>query len=91
VAILGAGWVVIAGRRDGAEASPVPAAVEPDRAVAAIRTVDARARRRAQLRPSDDPILAALGLPDDQAAADDTAAIPAGERSRAPRRRSERD
>jgi hypothetical protein len=65
VALLGAAWIIVASRRDRREPSLV---VPPpsDAAVAAIPAVEQRARRRARLRPSDDPILAALGLNDEE-------------------------
>ncbi|MEP6469393.1 MAG: hypothetical protein ABJC24_06435 [Chloroflexota bacterium] len=64
VAMLGAAWIVIASRRDRAEPSLV-VADSADRALEAIPTVEQRAMRRARLRPSDDPILTAMGLGDE--------------------------
>jgi hypothetical protein len=66
--MLGTAWILIAGRRDGPQ--PVPASSVPDPAISAIPPVEQRFLRRARLRPADDPILAALGLPDDPPAAD---------------------
>lgn len=65
VALLGAAWIIIASRRDQEEPSLVViASVDP--AIPVIPTVEQRAMRRARLRPSDDPILAALGLNDEE-------------------------
>jgi hypothetical protein len=89
VAILGAAWIALASRRD-TMASDMAASAS-DQAIAAIPTIDARAVRRARLRPSDDPILAALGLPDDRADTGPTAPSPGGDRTRARRRRGARD
>jgi hypothetical protein len=68
VALVGSAWVILAGRRDRrAGAAPVdPAPTDPTLIAAAI--VEQRALRRARLRSSDDPILAAMGLPDEDAA-----------------------
>jgi hypothetical protein len=65
VALLGAAWIIIISRRDRAEPS-VAVAPPIDAAVPAMPTVEQRASRRARLRPSDDPILAALGLHDEE-------------------------
>lgn len=89
VAIFGAAWIALASRRDRME--PEGAASAPHPAIAAVPTVDARAARRARLRPSDDPILAALGLPDDHADPGARAPSPDGDRTRARRRRGARD
>jgi hypothetical protein len=64
-ALLGAAWIIIISRRDRAEPS-VAVAPPIDAAVPAMPTVEQRASRRARLRPSDDPILAALGLHDEE-------------------------
>jgi hypothetical protein len=65
VAMLGAAWIILVSRRDRPEPSvAVAAAVEPT--VPGLSTVEQRAMRRARLRPSDDPILAALGLSDEE-------------------------
>jgi hypothetical protein len=65
IALLGAAWIIIAARRDRAE--PSMAAVPTlDPSIPAIPRAERRALRRAQLPPSDDPILAALGLHDEQ-------------------------
>ena len=67
VALVGSAWVVVAGRRErrAATVSADPASTDPGVIAAAI--VEQRARRRARLRSSDDPILAAMGLPDEDA------------------------
>jgi len=57
VALVGSMWLLVAAQRDRR------AATEPGADPAAI--VDQRARRRARLRSTDDPILAAMGLPDE--------------------------
>jgi hypothetical protein len=85
VALLGAAWIVIASRRDRAEPSMV-VAESVDRGIEAIPTVEQRAMRRARLRPSDDPILAAMGLSDEADAPPDGVATDEG----APARRSRR-
>jgi hypothetical protein len=66
IALLGAAWILVASRRDRDElaVAPAPAA---DPVTQAISTVERRALRRARLRPSNDPILEALGLNDDEA------------------------
>lgn len=61
VALIGSAWLLVASRRDRR------AATEPGVDAAAI--VDQRARRRARLRSTDDPILAAMGLPDEDSSA----------------------
>jgi hypothetical protein len=61
VALLGAAWIVMTSRRDRGKPSLV-VADSGDQASEDIPTVEQRAMRRARLRPSDDPILAALGL-----------------------------
>ncbi|HEX6656147.1 MAG TPA: hypothetical protein VF153_08060 [Candidatus Limnocylindria bacterium] len=60
IALMGTGWLLLAGRRErrAAEAGDLDA----DLAGRAIPTVEQRALRRARLRQSDDPILAGLGL-----------------------------
>ncbi len=60
VALLGSAWIFAATRRDR------EALTDPGVMAAAI--VDQRAMRRARLRSADDPILAAMGLPDDDTA-----------------------
>jgi hypothetical protein len=65
VALLGAAWILIASRRDRTQ-RPVVVGPPVDPALTAIPTVEQRAARRARLRPSDDPILAALGLNDEE-------------------------
>jgi hypothetical protein len=65
VALLGAVWILIASRRDRGQPS-VALATTIDPALSAIPSVEQRALRRARLRPSDDPILAALGLNDEE-------------------------
>jgi hypothetical protein len=65
VALLGAAWIIIATRRDRTEPSVVVAPSD-DPGLRAVPTVEQRAARRARLRPSDDPILAALGLNDEE-------------------------
>jgi len=57
VALVGSAWLLVAAQRDRR------AATESSVDTAAI--VDQRARRRARLRSTDDPILAAMGLPDE--------------------------
>jgi hypothetical protein len=88
VALLGAAWILIATRRDRAEPS-VAALPTLDPAVPAtspLPSVERRARRRARLRPSDDPILAALGLHDEQQPLPDEDSGEAGGRPRRFRR-----
>jgi hypothetical protein len=65
IALLGAAWILLASRRDRAELTVAPAPVV-DPVTPAMSTVDRRALRRARLRPSNDPILAALGLNDEE-------------------------
>jgi hypothetical protein len=83
VALLGIAWVVIAGRSEDDE-SLAGSAEAAAAAAAAVPLVDRRSVRRARLRPSDDPILAAMGLaePEEDAA---TAPPPARKRGRKPR------
>jgi hypothetical protein len=93
IALLGAAWILLATRRDRVEAS-VGVAPTVDPAITAIPTLEQRALRRARLRPSDDPILAALGLNDQEPMPpDDTPSEdrPSGRRSRrvAPDKRPE--
>jgi hypothetical protein len=65
VALLGVGWILTGARRERATPTTADGAtVASDPAVSAIPTIEARARRRARLRTSDDPILASLGLPE---------------------------
>jgi hypothetical protein len=64
VALVGVGWIAITGRRNDPEASLADAGIGADPAIRAIPTVEQRAIRRARLNQSNDPILAALGLPD---------------------------
>jgi hypothetical protein len=83
VALVGSAWLLVAAQRDRR------AAAEPGVDTAAI--VDQRARRRARLRSTDDPILAAMGLPDEDATAGAASAAPASSprnrgRRRAPKR-----
>ena len=60
VALVGSVWMFLAGRREH------QAAIDPG--VSSAATVDQRALRRARLRSTEDPILAAMGLPDDDVA-----------------------
>ena len=69
VALVGSAWVILAGRRDR-RAATVSESVGTDPGVSAAAIVDQRALRRARLRSTDDPILAAMGLPDDRATPD---------------------
>jgi hypothetical protein len=62
VALVGSAWLLVVAQRNRR------AATEPGVDTAAI--VDQRARRRARLRSTDDPILAAMGLPDEDATGD---------------------
>ncbi|HYN62983.1 MAG TPA: hypothetical protein VES36_00145 [Candidatus Limnocylindrales bacterium] len=65
VAMLGAAWIILASRRDRPEPTvAVAPSVVP--AVPVISTVEQRAMRRAHLQPSEDPILAALGINDEE-------------------------
>ena len=57
VALVGSVWIFLAGRRER------QAVIDPG--ISAAATVDQRALRRARLRSTEDPILAAMGLPDD--------------------------
>jgi hypothetical protein len=68
VALVGTVWVVMAGRRDrrATSASLEPPPSDPSAIAAAI--IEQRALRHARLRSPDDPILAAMGLPDEEAA-----------------------
>ena len=69
VALVGSAWVILAGRRDRrAITAPQSSATDPGVSAAAI--VEQRALRRARLRSTDDPILAAMGLPDDKVTPD---------------------
>lgn len=66
-ALLAAGWIAIGGRRMRPEEVSADAGTAgDDPAVAAIPAVERRALRRARLRASDDPILAALGIPESE-------------------------
>jgi hypothetical protein len=67
VALVGSAWVVVAGRRERRAATVTTDAAQTDPGVLAATIVEQRARRRARLRSSDDPILAAMGLPDEDA------------------------
>ena len=64
VALVGVGWILVTGRRNEPDASPADAGTAADPGVRAIPTVEQRAIRRARLNQSNDPILAALGLPE---------------------------
>jgi hypothetical protein len=71
LALLVAGWIAIGGARPGEEEAVAETRTTGgDPAVAAIATVERRAMRRARLRASDDPILAALGLSEADPAAE---------------------
>jgi hypothetical protein len=87
VALVGSAWVILAGRRDrrAATATAEPASTDPGIIAAAI--VEQRALRRARLRSSDDPILAAMGLPDEDAT---RGVVPAPPRPRTRNGRSRR-
>jgi hypothetical protein len=65
VAAVGTAWIFLAGQHDrrAARAAAEPASTDPS--VVAAAAVARRALRRARLRSSDDPILAAMGLPDE--------------------------
>lgn len=65
IATLGVAWIILAGRRDRSAATVLGPGTQ-DPAISAIPTVEQRAVRRARLRSSDDPILAALGLSDER-------------------------
>jgi hypothetical protein len=82
VALVGSAWVVLAGRRDR-RATLTAGSGGADPGVTAAAMVDQRALRRARLRSSDDPILAAMGLPDDHP-------TPSADAAPAPRHRSPR-
>jgi hypothetical protein len=62
VALVGSGWLLVAGRRQPAADA---VAAEGDLAIRGIRSIEQRALRRARLRQDEDPILAGLGLDDD--------------------------
>ena len=64
VALVGTGWLLLAGRRER-QAAESAGGGEADLSARAIPTVEQRALRRARLRQSDDPILAGLGLDED--------------------------
>ena len=69
--MLGVGWLLVTGRQREAESSAADAGSALDPAVTAIPTVEQRALRRARLSRANDPILAALGLPEDDAPAEE--------------------
>jgi hypothetical protein len=73
VALLGAAWIIISARRDRAQPSVVALPTLDPRipATPALPSAERRALRRAQLPPSDDPILAALGLHDERPPTDE--------------------
>ena len=79
VALLGSAWLLVAAQR-GRRAATAPG-------VDAAAIVDQRARRRARLRSTDDPIIAAMGLPDEDATADVTSP-PRGRTANGSRRRT---
>jgi len=83
VAMLGVGWLLVTGRQRDAEPSPADAGSALDPAIRAIPTVEQRALRRARISGADDPILAALGLPENEAPAEEP-------RKPSPRRRRAR-
>ena len=64
VALIGVGWIVVTGHRNEPDASLADVGAAADPGVRAIPTVEQRAMRRARLNQTNDPILAALGLPD---------------------------
>ena len=71
LALLGAGWIAIGGRRPGEEDAVANAeSTGGDPRVAAVAAVERRVMRRARLRAADDPILAALGLDEPEPAAE---------------------
>lgn len=69
VAIGGSGLFVIAGRRPRS-ATPNGVDLEDAAATAATAAVERRALRRARMRLDDDPIVAAMGLPEAPSAAE---------------------
>ena len=73
VALVGSSWIFFAGQRErrAAEATAEPASTDPRLIAAAI--VEQRVLRRARLRSADDPILAAMGLPDEDSSSDGAA------------------
>jgi hypothetical protein len=67
IAMLGVGWLLVTGRQRDAEPMAAEAGSVVDPAIQAIPTVEQRALRRARISRANDPILAALGLPEDEA------------------------
>ena len=86
VALVGSAWIFLAAQRDrrAADVAAGPASRDPGVIAAAI--VEQRALRRARLRSADDPILAAMGLPDE----DSTPGVAPGPRQRTRRTRGRR-
>lgn len=67
VALVGSAWIFMAGRRDRRAAALAGGAPVSDLGGRAAAIAEQRALRRARLRSADDPILAAMGLPDEDA------------------------
>jgi hypothetical protein len=94
VALLGTGWLLVAGRQERTGEMPEAVPAESDVALRAIPTVEQRAVRRARLRQADDPILAGLGLdelPPQPAAAQDVTHRRRSRAGRAARRDASED
>jgi hypothetical protein len=64
IALLGAAWLILTTRRQRPREIVGPT-TPTDSVSRAIATIERRALRRARLGPSNDPILAAMGLPDE--------------------------
>jgi hypothetical protein len=86
VALAGSAWIFLAVRRDRRAAAAAAGAPPTDPGVIAAAIVEQRALRRARLRSSDDPILAAMGLPDE----DSTSGVAPLPRQRTRRTRARR-
>jgi hypothetical protein len=92
VALLGAAWIIIAARRDRAQQSVVALPTLDPRipVTPAFTSAERRVLRRAQLPPSDDPILAALGLHDERPPTDEGPSEESGRARRSVARRERR-
>jgi hypothetical protein len=82
VAMIGVGWLLVTGRQRDAESSAADAGSTVDPAIKAIPTVEQRALRRARISRANDPILAALGLPENEALEEPRKASPRRRRAR---------
>jgi hypothetical protein len=77
IALVGVAWILATRDRDGAGSAEAQDA-HPAAETSVQRRADAdeRAMRRARLNASNDPILAGLGIPDAEPAADLEAGLP---------------